>query len=83
MERVVMKIYDDEGRTKIPAVVMKQLGLTKGSMLVVEAIAGDRVVLRKLPSPEERLGKLGPRLPEGVDEDRVFEELDLEVYSLA
>ena len=82
MKPLVIKIYDDEGRTKFPKVIMKKLGLTKGSLLLIERITNDKIVLRKLPRPEENLKSMGPELPPSIDEDKVFEELDVDVYYL-
>lgn len=82
MKQLVIKIYDEEGRTKLPKVIMKKLGLTRGSLLLVEQVTNDKIVLRKLLRPENSLKSIGPELLPSVDEDKVFEELDIDVYYL-
>jgi len=72
MKSSVIEICDDEGRTKFPKVIMKKLGPTKGSLLLIEQVTNDKIVLRKLPRPEESLKSMDPELPPSVEEDKVF-----------
>ncbi len=69
----VITIYDEQGRTKLPARVLRKLGLGKNSKLLVK-VSGDSIILTPLRVKWPKKGK--------IDEDKVLEEKHLAWYEV-
>ena len=79
---LIVKVYDNMGRIKLPVEVIRKMGLRRGSMLIVTQLTEDTLVLKKVESKIEELKNMGPELPEGIDEDKELEEAKILVYEL-
>jgi len=69
---LIVTLYDDQGRTKLPIEILKVLNLKKGDKLLVK-IENNKIVLEPVNT------KKWPKL-EGIDEEKALKEKTLALY---
>ena len=69
---LIVTLYDNQGRTKLPIEILKALNLKKGDKLLVK-IENNKIVLEPVNT------KKWPKL-EGIDEEKALKEKTLALY---
>ena len=81
-KNLYVRVHDDEGRIKLPSIVVKKMKLHKGSILVVSEFNEEVVVLRKVKPKIEELEEIGPKLSLNIDEENELEETKTLIYEM-
>ena len=61
-KNLYVRVHDDEGRIKLPSIVVKKMKLHKGSILAVSKFNEEYVVLRKVKPKIEELKEIGQKI---------------------
>lgn len=61
-KNLYVRVHEDEGRIKLPSIVVKKMKLHKGSILAVSKFNEEQVVLRKVKPKIEELKEIGQKI---------------------